>query len=258
MLDWLINWLGKEVVFFIDEFGKNIHLAVDTLKCIAARKYSTKNVFEQMKRIGNDSLPVALTTILFVGMVFAIQIAYEFVRFGANKVVGGLLGIALTRELCPILTGVVLAGRVGAAIAAELGTMKVTEQIDALRSMGTDPVNYLVVPRAIAAALMLPVLTILTDIVGFLGGYVVAVWFVGISSFDMMSSVESFLKISDILGGLSKTIVFGLIIAIVASYQGMHARGGAKGVGEATTNAVVISLITIFVANYFLSIAIFR
>jgi phospholipid/cholesterol/gamma-HCH transport system permease protein len=258
MLNWLINWLGKEVIFFVDEFGKNIHLAVDTLKSIAARRYSTKNVLEQMKRIGNDSLSVVLTTILFVGMVFAIQIAYEFVRFGANKVVGGLLSIALARELCPILTGVVLAGRVGAAIAAELGTMKVTEQVDALRSMGTNPVDYLVVPRALAAALMLPVLTVLTDMVGFFGGYFVAVWFVGISSVDMINSVESFLKISDVLGGLFKTIFFGLIIAIVASYQGLHARGGAKGVGEATTNAVVISLITIFVANYFLSVAIFR
>jgi phospholipid/cholesterol/gamma-HCH transport system permease protein len=199
-----------------------------------------------------------MTTILFVGMVFAIQIAYEFVKFGANRVVGGIVGIAVARELAPLLTGVVLAGRMGAAIAAELGTMNVTQQVDALRALGSDPVRYLVVPRFLAGAIMLPVLTMLADVVGFVGGYLVTVGLVGVSSFDFLSSAETFLKISDIWGGLLKSIIFGMIIAVVASYKGLHTRGGAKGVGESTTASVVVSLISIFVVNYFMSVAIFK
>ncbi|MBU0686617.1 MAG: ABC transporter permease [Candidatus Margulisbacteria bacterium] len=258
MINSLFNWLGQYVMSFIEELGEMVSLALQTLKSVFSRKFDITLIFDQMKRIGYDSLQVALVTILFVGMVFAIQIAYEFVKFGANKVVGGVVGIAIARELAPLLTGVVLAGRVGASIAAELGTMKVTQQIDALRSMGTSPIRYLVLPRFVAAALMLPALTILADVVGFLGGYAVAVWLVGISSSDFINSVDSFLKMSDVVGGLLKTVVFGMIIATVACYKGMRAKGGAKGVGEATTVSVVISLITIFVVNYFMSVMLFR
>lgn len=258
MIHVILNWLGKEVVEFVEDFGRITYFFIETLKNSFTGKFNVKNVLEQMRRIGNESLPVALVTILFVGMVFAIQIAYEFVKFGANKVVGGIVAVAIARELAPLLTGVVLAGRVGAAIAAELGTMKVTEQIDALRAMGSNPIRYLVVPRFIAAAVMLPVLTVLTISIGFFGGYLVSVALVGISPIDFMSSAESLLKMPDIFGGLFKTIIFGMIIATVACYQGMRAQGGAKGVGEATTNSVVFSLIAIFVANYFLSVAIFK
>ena len=258
MIHVILNWLGKEVVDFVEDFGRITHFFLEILKNSFTGKFNVKNVLEQMRRIGNDSLPVALVTILFVGMVFAIQIAYEFVKFGANKVVGGVVAVAIARELAPLLTGVVLAGRVGAAIAAELGTMKVTEQIDALRSLGSNPIRYLVVPRFIAAAIMLPVLSVLTISIGFFGGYLVAVTLVGISPIDFMSSADSLLKMPDIFGGLFKTIIFGMIIATVACYQGMRAQGGAKGVGEATTNSVVFSLIAIFVANYFLSVAIFK
>ncbi len=211
-----------------------------------------------MVRIGVDSLPVAVVTAAFVGMVFAVQIASEFVKFGAGNVVGGVMGIAVARELAPALTAVVIAGRVGSSFAAEIGTMSVTEQIDAIYAMGSDPIKHLVVPRFIASTFMLPILTIFADIVGFFGGYLVAVYVVGINSFGYMDSASSFLGMGDITGGIIKAIFFGMIISIIGCYMGLKTKGGAKGVGEATTNSVVYSLMAIFVANYFLSLVLFK
>jgi phospholipid/cholesterol/gamma-HCH transport system permease protein len=250
--------IGTSSIVFFQDIGEMTLLLLQSIKGAFSRKLNLKNTFEQMVRIGNDSLPVTLITAFFVGMVFAVQIANEFTKFGAGKMVGGIMSIAIARELAPVLTAVVLAGRIGAAIAAELGTMNVTQQIDAIRALGTDPVKYLVVPRFLAAAIMFPVLTVLADIVGFVGSLLVSNLLVQINPYGYMETAEQFLKINDVMGGLLKSVIFGILISIIACYKGMNAKNGAKGVGEATTNSVVISLITIFIANYFLSVAFFR
>lgn len=250
--------VGKRTIRILEEFGKVITLAGYTLRDIGRGKVNVKLVLEQMVKIGIGSLPLALVTSAFVGMVFALQIAGEFVRFGAGKFVGGVMSIAMARELGPAITGIVVAARVAASITAEIGTMKVTEQVDALKSLGASPVRYLIIPRFIASTVMLPLLTILTVIVGFMGGYVVAVYVGDINSVQYMETAQRMAKLWDIYGGLIKTAVFGMIIAIVACYKGLNTRGGAKGVGEATTSSVVTTLITLFIVNYFLSILFFK
>lgn len=254
----MIESIKLNALTFLDEFGQTAILFWETLKGIYQKKLNWKNIIDQLAKIGVDSLPVSIVTALFVGMVFAIQIANEFVKFGAGQMVGGVMAIAVARELSPALNGVVIAARVGAAIAAEIGTMKVTQQIDALKTLGSNPIRYLVIPRFIACSVMLPILTVLTDIVGFVGGYFVAVYLVQINAYSYMDTAERLLVTSDIVYGLVKTIFFGMIIAVVASYKGLNAKNGAKGVGEATTSAVVTSLICIFIANYFLSLLFFK
>ena len=254
----MLDKVGKWFTTVLEELGETFLLFVETVRTLFASGFKTRLVLEQMSRIGVDSLPVALTTALAVGMVFAIQVSGEFVKFGAGKVVGGVMVIAVARELAPALTGVVVAARVGAAMAAEIGTMKVTQQVDALYALGSSPVKYLVLPRFIATTLMLPLLTILADLVGFIGAFFVATTFSGINSIDFMSSAEAFLGFDDIFGGIVKTIIFGMLVSIIACYKGLKAQNGAKGVGEATTLAVVHSLIAIFVFNYFLSVLFFQ
>lgn len=243
---------------FLEEFGRVVELMRDTFKTIFEGKVHPRLIFEQMVKVGIDSLPIALTSAFFVGMVFAVQVGTEFVKFGASKFIGGVMAIAVARELAPALTGIVIASRVAASIAAELGTMKVTEQIDAIKALGSNPVRYLVGPRLIACTLMMPLLTVLADILCFFGGYLVAVYLIKINSVDYMNSAQQLLKMGDIYGGIAKSLVFGCLIAVIACFCGLRARNGAKGVGEATTSAVVISLITLFITNYFLSVLFFK
>lgn len=250
--------LGSKALDFLNELGRISLLSQATLSGILKGKARLKLTLDQMVKIGYDSLPLAAAASAFVGMVFAVQIATEFVKFGAGKYVGGIMAIAIARELGPALAGVVIAARVAAAIAAEIGTMKVTEQIDALEALGSNPVIYLVIPRFIACAAMLPLLTISSDIVGFIGGYLVGTYVVHINPVEYMETAQSLLKMWDVWGGLIKTFVFGMVIAIVACYKGLNAKGGAKGVGEATTSSVVTALISLFIVNYFLSIAFFK
>lgn len=250
--------IGKYTLGFLEETGALFSLFWETIKTISRSKINLKNTYEQMVRIGIDSIPVSVITALFVGMVFAVQIATEFTKFGAGKMVGGVMAIAVARELAPILTAVVLSGRVGAAMAAELGTMNVTQQIDAMYSLGTTPIRFLVIPRFIASCIMFPVLTMFADIVGFVGSYLICVYVAQISSGGYMETAEQFLKIADVMGGLFKAIIFGGAITIIACYKGLSAKNGAKGVGEATTSAVVVALITVFIANYFMSVALFK
>jgi phospholipid/cholesterol/gamma-HCH transport system permease protein len=250
--------IGEKMLVLLEEFGQIIILGGQTLTGIFKGRINRKLVIEQMVRIGVESLPLALITAAFVGMVFALQIASEFVRFGAGKYVGGVMGIAMARELGPAITGIVLAARVAAAIAAEIGTMNVTDQIDALKALGGSPVRYLVIPRFLATTLMLPLLTVLTVITGFMGGYLVAISIGKINPVQYINTAQNLASVWDLIGGLIKTAVFGMIIAIIACYRGMHTRGGAKGVGEATTSAVVTTLISLFVVNYFLSVLFFK
>lgn len=254
----VIDDLGEHTINVLEEAGSLFILLWDSLKAIFGAKINIKNTYDQMVRIGIESIPVSLITAFFVGMVFAVQIATEFTKFGAGKMVGGVMAIAIARELAPVLTAVVLAGRVGASIAAELGTMKVTQQIDAMYALGTTPIRYLIIPRFLASSIMFPVLTVFATVVGFIGSYLVSVFLVQISPAGYMETTEQFMKISDIMGGLLKSVVFGGVISIIACHKGLSAKNGAKGVGEVTTSAVVLSLITIFIANYFLSVALFK
>ena len=211
------------------------------------------HVFQQMAHLGVDSLPIISLTLLFAGAVMTLQITDVLITYGAQSTVGGLMAVAMGRELGPILVGVVLAGRVGAAITAEIGTMKVTEQIDALRVMAVDPVGYLVVPRVVACMIMVPILAFYGVVIGIAGGYFVATAIKGLAPSTYLDSIQMFSTISDFTLGLMKSSVFGAVIALVGAYKGMETKMGAEAVGFSTTSSVVTSIILVFVLNYFLS-----
>ena len=221
-------------------------------------KIHRRNTIEQMLVVGPESITIAIVTAGFVGMVFTIQVAREFINFGAGTTVGGVLALALTRELSPVLAAVVVAGRVGSAFAAEIGTMRVTEQIDALYMLRTDPIDYLVIPRVLACCLMLPVLSILFLVTGMSGGILIADTLYNISPSVFLRSARNFLELWDLLSAIIKAVVFGGLIAIIGCSWGLTTTGGAKGVGQSTTAAVVTSMLAIFVANFFLSWLMFQ
>lgn len=221
-------------------------------------KIHRRNTLDQMVAVGPESLLIALITAAFVGMVFTIQVAREFISLGAGNAVGGVLALSLARELGPVLTAVIIAGRVGSAFAAEIGTMQVTEQIDALYMLKTDPVDYLVVPRVVACCLMLPILTILCLITGMSGGMLIATNLYGISQTTFLDSARNFLDIWDICSAAIKAFVFGSLIAVIGTSWGLTTTGGAKGVGQSTTTAVVTALLAIFITNFFLSWLMFQ
>lgn len=253
----VLERVGNKALGSLERLGGFVMLFGSVLRLIAKGRIHWNNAFQQMAFIGVESLPIALITAVSVGMVFTLQISNEFIRYGATSVIGGVSTIALVRELVPTLTGVVIAGRVGAAIAAELGTMKVTEQIDALTSLATDPLYYLVVPRVLACTLMLPILALLADVVGILGGYAVAVGVKGLTPQLFTDSLQDLVVAGDFLRGLFKAGVFGLVVGIIGCQQGLTTTSGARGVGKSTTDSVVFSLISIFVLNYFLSALLF-
>jgi phospholipid/cholesterol/gamma-HCH transport system permease protein len=217
-----------------------------------------RNTLEQMVLVGPESLLIALITAISVGMVFTIQVAREFINLGAGQTVGGVLALALVRELSPVLTAVILAGRVGSAFSAEIGTMQVTEQVDALYMLKTDPIDYLVIPRVLACCLMLPFLTILSFVAGMAAGLLIADVLYGISNSIFLNSVRNFLSVWDLLSAMIKSLVFGGLIAIIGSSWGLTTTGGAKGVGQSTTTAVVTALLAIFISDFFLSWLMFQ
>ncbi|MBE8990103.1 MlaE family lipid ABC transporter permease subunit [Nostoc sp. LEGE 12450] len=235
-----------------------IFLGGQVLVHLLRGKIHRRNTLEQMAAVGPDSLFIALLTAIFVGAVFTIQVAREFINFGAGNIIGGVLSIALTRELSPVLTAVVLAGRVGSAFAAEIGTMRVTEQIDAMLMLKTDPIDYLVIPRVIACCLMLPILTLLSLITGMFGGFIIATNVYNLSDTVFLDSARNFLGIWDIISAMLKAFCFGILIAVIGCSWGLTTTGGAKGVGQSTTTAVVTALLIIFVSNFFLSWLMFQ
>jgi phospholipid/cholesterol/gamma-HCH transport system permease protein len=225
---------------------------------LISRPIHRRNTLDQMVAVGPASLLIALITAAFVGMVFTIQVTREFINFGAGTAVGGVLALTLARELGPVLTAVILAGRVGSAFAAEIGTMKVTEQIDALQILKTDPIDYLVIPRVVACALMLPLLNVLSFITGMTGGLLIATTLYNIPANVFLDSARNFLTTWDLISSLIKAFVFGLLIAVIGSNWGLTTTGGAKGVGQSTTTAVVTALLAIFIINFFLSWLMFQ
>lgn len=225
---------------------------------LLAGKIHRRNTLEQMAAVGPESLTIAMITAGFIGAVFTIQVTREFINFGATSAIGGVLALALSRELAPVLTAVILAGRVGSAFAAEIGTMRVTEQIDALYMLKTDPIDYLVIPRVLACCLMLPLLTILAIILGMAGGVVIAKNMYNIPHSVFLDSARNFLGIWDLCSAAIKAACFGMLIAVIGCSWGLTTTGGAKGVGQSTTTAVVTALLAIFIVNFLLSLLMFQ
>ena len=250
--------LPYSLILWLQRLLAAILLGGQVLIHVISRPIHRRNTIEQMAAVGPQSLIIALVTALFVGMVFTIQVAREFINFGATNAIGGVLALTLSRELAPVLTAVVIAGRVGSAFAAEIGTMRVTEQIDALQMLKSDPIDYLVIPRVIACAMMLPLLSVLSFITGMIGGLLVATNLYGISFTVFVNSAQNFLSTWDLASALIKAVIFGVLIAVIGSSWGLTTTGGAKGVGQSTTTAVVTSLLAIFITNFFLSWVMFQ
>lgn len=245
----LIKRLGESSLDFFIYIGGAFHLFVGTLAQIFIPPFRRKELFVQMFKIGVMSLPIVFLVSLFTGMVLALQSAYQLTKMNAQIYVSSLVALSVVRELGPVLTALVIAGRVGASITAELGTMKVTEQIDALETLAANPVKYLVVPRFIALCVMLPLLTIYADFIGIIGGYIIGVYKLLIGSTVYLQLTYDSLVFKDIFTGLLKSFVFAIIICIVSCYEGFRAEGGAEGVGKATTFSVVTSFILIIAAD---------
>lgn len=254
-LNSLVTGIGGWVISFATNIGHLFILLSNTVTRL--HKADIKETIKQMAKLGVDSLPIVLVTTTAAGMVFAVQTSKEFAKLGAGDAVGGIITIAMGRELVPILVGVVVAGRVGAAITAEIGTMKVTEQIEALRVMAVNPISYLVVPRFWACILMLPLLAVFANLVGSWGGFLVSHIYADITEYSYLESIENICVPFDVIGGLIKCMFFGAIISIIGCYQGLNTVAGAEGVGLSTTTSVVLSIIYIFISNYFLSVLLY-
>ncbi|MBI4653889.1 MAG: ABC transporter permease [Nitrospirae bacterium] len=253
-----IEFLGSAIKHPAEEIGRILLLLHSTLKWIIKPPFEIRNTFKQMLEIGVNSLPVVLITAVFTGMVLALQSYTGFKRFGAESLVGSVVALSMTRELGPVLTALIVAGRAGAAMAAELGTMRVTEQIDALETLATNPVKYLIVPRFTSGLIMLPSLAAVADIIGIIGGYFVTVMVFGASPTQYMKMTWDYLEMQDIYNGLIKACFFGGALSLISCYKGFYTRGGAEGVGRATTGAVVLSSMTILISDYFLSAWLFE
>jgi phospholipid/cholesterol/gamma-HCH transport system permease protein len=244
--DWKL-WRGLEYV------GGLSTLAKDAARSMATQRWEGAQILYQMDVLGVQSFSIVLITATFMGMVLAIQTAYALDAFGAKLYVGEVVSISMTRELAPVIISLMVGGRVGAGITAEIGAMKVTEQIDALRAMGANPVRKLVVPRLIAVVFFLPLLVLLADALGILGGYIISTLELQISGRFYFSHAFRMLKFADVLSGLGKTGFFACAITLIGCYNGMTAGGGADGVGRATTFTVVLSSIVILISNFFLT-----
>ena len=227
-------------------------LAYEVLR-YTRRPWEGRLILEQMEHIGVRSLSIVTLTAVFTGMVLALQMGNYLERFGAKPFVGRILAVSFLREMGPVLTALMIGGRVGAGITAEIGSMKVTEQIDALRSLGVNPIQKLVLPRLIALLVMLPLLTVLADLVAVLGGLFTSVTELSVSADFYLNSIVQFVKFQDLFSGLGKTFFFAFFIVMIACYNGLEATGGADGVGRATTKTVVTASITILVSDFFLT-----
>lgn len=253
----IIDSLGRSVLHAVEELGRIILLFLSVLSWMVRPPWRLRNVFKQMEFVGVRSIFVVVLTGMFTGMVMALQGYHGFRMFSAESMVGSAVALGMTRELGPVLTSLMVTARAGSAMAAELGTMKVTEQIDALYVMAANPVQYLIVPRVIAGVIMVPFLTIISDFVGILGGYFVGVQILNINSGLFVKNMTKMVELNDIYNGLIKAACFGLILSLVGCYKGFNTTGGAEGVGRATTEAVVLASITILISDYFLTALMF-
>jgi phospholipid/cholesterol/gamma-HCH transport system permease protein len=249
--------IGRVAIAFLAQTGRLVIFTGSALVSCVRPPIYWYLIGQQMMRIGYYSLPVVGLTAFFTGGALALQIYVGGNRFGAEAVVPNIVVLGITRELGPVIAGLMVAGRVAAAIAAEIGTMRVTEQIDALTTLSTNPMRYLVVPRLIAAVVTMPLLVLIADAIGVFGGYVVATQSLDFNGAIYIKNTMDFMTTADVRSGVIKVAVFGFIIALMGCYSGFHSKGGAQGVGAATTNAVVTSSILILAANYFLTSILF-
>lgn len=245
--------IGRVFLAFLESAGRLTLFTFHTFAGMLRPPFYFRMLARQMVEIGYYSLPVIGLTAIFTGAVLALQSYSGFSRFSAESSIAIVVVLSITRELGPVLAGLMVAGRIGAAYAAEIGTMRVTEQIDALTTLSTDPHKYLVLPRLIAGLLMLPVLVLVGDIIGVMGGYLVSINELGFSPGPYLKSTWDFLEAKDVISGLVKASVFGFIVTLMGCYHGFHSKGGAQGVGAATTQAVVSASILILFSNYFLT-----
>ena len=245
--------VGDQSIRLLELLGGISKLTYDTACCAFTPPYNPRGLLQQVDHIGVKSISIASVAAVFTGLVLALQTAYGLSRFGAKAYVGIIVSLSIVRELGPVLTALLVGGRVGSGITAELGSMKVTEQIDAMRAMGANPIKKLVVPRVLSAMLVLPLLTVMADILGILGGMVISRYEFQVDYQLYYNTVTRNLTVADIVSGLGKTVVFGFIIAIVGCYRGLETRGGTEGIGKATTAAVVTSAIAIIISDFFLT-----
>src|SRR6266478_8819306 len=256
MTDFLAS-VGAAFLGFLAAAGRLVLFAGQALRAGLTPPYYPRIILRQIVYIGYYSLPVVGLTALFTGMVLALQSYTGFSRFNAESAVATVVVLSVTRELGPVIAGLMVAGRVGAAMAAEIGTMRVTEQIDALTTLSTDPLRYLVLPRLLAGLITLPLLVIVADIIGVFGGYLVGVYRLGFNPEAYLNRTHQYLETTDVVSGLVKAAVFGFLVALMGCYHGYYSRGGAQGVGQATTYAVVSASVLILVFNYLITAAFF-
>jgi len=255
LLQQILGSVGRLFLGYISHVSHMVYLTRDALFWTFVAPWKGKgtvrwkSTIQQMVLIGFNSIPIVATICFFVGLIMAMQAAYQLERFGASIYVADLVGVSMTRELGPLLTAIIVAGRSGSAIAAEIGTMKVNEEIDALKTMGFNPIRFLVVPRLLALLIVLPCLSLIADLVGILGGFFLAVFNLNISFIRYFYQTADALVLKDVITGLVKTFFFATIIAQVGSYQGFIVEGGAEGVGKSMTTSVVTSIFLIIVAD---------
>lgn len=253
----LLASIGAAFLGFVAAAGRLVIFAGMALATAFSPPFYPRAMLRQMVDIGYFSLPVVGLTAIFTGMVLALQSYTGFSRFAAEGAVATVVVLSVTRELGPVIAGLMVAGRVGAAMAAEIGTMRVTDQIDALTTLSTNPLRYLVLPRLIAGLVTLPLLVVVADIIGVFGGYLVGVYRFGFNPSAYLARTQQYLETSDVISGLVKAAAFGFIVALMGCYHGYYSRGGAQGVGQATTAAVVSASILILFFDYAITQALF-
>ncbi len=252
----LFGSVGRSTLLFLDQLGRVSQLGGQTfywtfVAPLRGKGLRWKSTIEQMVRMGFESLPIVMTISFFVGLIIAMQSAYQLKQFGATIYVANLVTVSILRELAPLLTAIVVTGRSGSAIAAEIGTMKVSEEIDALQIMGFNPVKFLVVPKTLALLIMLPILTVIADFIGVFGGYIISMISLDITSTRYINQTIDALTFRDLSSGLVKSFFFALIITKIGAYEGFNVEGGAEGVGKSTTRSVVASIFLIIAADVF-------
>jgi len=251
-----LAYLGRTVLDHIEGFGRFAQFVGSVWRWFwtGARKWGRPSLLmPQMYQIGTLSIPVIMVVGGFVGMVLAIETYDQFATIGQEVRLGGIINISVVKQIGPVLAAVMLAGRIGGSVSAELGTMRVTEQLDAMRVMGANPISYLVVPRVVACVVMIPFMTVVSDLVGIFGGYLITVRGYGVNSYSYWEFSSHFVFMYDVMTGIIKSVIFGLLIGLISCYKGFYCHSGAAGVGRAATEAFVTSFIAIIVSNFFLA-----
>ena len=248
-----LEGVGRRSLNLFEEIGRFFYILHTTIYWTFRRPFDGREWVRQMVRVGVDSIPVVGLTAMFTGMVMSLQTYRGFERFHAESFVASVVSLSLTRELAPVLASLMIAGRIGSSLAAELGTMRVTEQIDAMYAMATEPIQYLVVPRVAATTIMLPPLVAMANGVGIFGGYAIAVGLMGANPVMYWDKTFQFLDLNDVFSGLIKAAAFGLILSVTGCAKGFFTTGGAEGVGRSTTSAVVMASVVILVSDFFLT-----